>query len=290
MNNALPYLVCPNCNVQLAVPDELDSNLTATPPEPAIWWSDGQFTSKFAQYAGTMAKCPECWAVFPKYHMADFLSTAPDFSLGKAKQLVVSASRAGDNGHLIFDESRKVEIPNYKTWRLTSLKVVDDDPVLQAIAIESFIHAHNNRLRSRVLRDKTNHQRIFDNEPSPKELELFVARVKNGMITGFSYSDQLGANLGDFFGTYRLLFLCAEISRTLKKFEWADEFIEMIEIRRLQVDDFADDLWEHPIEVERVTFPTLFWLAKYSEKRLDTLRTLVYERNPYLATVFRAKI
>jgi hypothetical protein len=173
---------------------------------------------------------------------------------------------------------------------MIGLNLRDEDPILYAQAAESFMHVNNDRLRSKVLKDENSEQCIFDKEGNSKDLELFVARVKNNMISADSFSQMFSETLGDFFGTYRLYFLCAEISRSIRKFEWADEFIRKIDERRDLVQDFAEDLWEFPKEATRVSYPTVFFLSHISEMRLKKLKELVNNRNPYLATVIRTKI
>ena len=290
MDSSSAYLICPNCQARLAPELEPTGEPESTPSKPATLWSDGQLTTKMGTFIGSIASCPECWAVFPNYVMQDFLSTSPGFSAESFRFLPYGSCREMDNSTKPFDLNRTVVIPTFKTWRMTGLNLRDDDPILYAQAAESFMHVNNDRLRSKVLKDENSEQCIFDKEGTSKDLELFVARVKNGMISADSFSQMFSETLGDFFGTYRLYFLCAEISRSIRKFEWADEFISKIDERRNLVQDFAEDLWEFPKEATRVSYPTVFWLSHLSELRLEKLRQLVNNRDPYLATVVRAEL
>ena len=290
MESQSAYLICPGCQVFLAPETEPTGDPSDTPAKPAVFWSDGQFTSKFGSFIGSLASCPECWSVFPNYLMQDFLSTTPGFSPEIFKLLPHGSFRQEDNSSLPFDENRQVVTPTFKTWRMMGLNLRNDDPILYAQAAESYMHVNNDRLRTKVLKDENSQQRIFDKEGPSKDLELFVARIKNGMISTDSFSQIFGHTLGDFFGTYRLYFLCAEISRSIRKFDWAEEFINKIDDRRNSVQDFAEDLWEFPKELERANYPTVFWLAHISAKRLEKLKELVDNQNPYLATVVRSKL
>lgn len=290
MQNELRFMICPNCQAPLAEPDKVVVPAANTQPKLAALWSDGAISSRMDPFFGSVASCPQCWAVFSRFQVEDFLKANSATVEQGVPRLVFKAHGLADNSGLPIDPSRKLVRPSFKTWRLTPLDFGDGDPIMFALAAESYMHINNDRLRNKVLANESAQLCIFDKEGPSDELQLFVARVKNGMINLGSYSATFNSTVEDFFGVYRLYFLCAEISRSIRKFEWADEFIKKIEIRRQTVPDFAEDLWEHPREVDRVEFPTLVWLARQSEFRLQVLKNLVATRNPFLATVLRSKL
>lgn len=282
------YVICPGCGLKMALDAYGPRELNELSTTKTIWWSDGQITNGDDQFMGSLAACPLCWVAFPKSLIRQFVSSAQAFEPSNSHLLVSSSHRMADNSSLPFSSGRKISVPTFKTWRLSSLNIKDDDPILFAQAAESFMYANNDRLRKKVMRAQGLQVCIFDKEPTPQNLELFVARVKNNLISPDSHSQVFDSTLGEFFGVYRLYFMCAEISRSIRKFEWADEFIRRIDERRQTVSDTAEETWESPGDVQSVA--PFLWNSDQAELRLRTLKDLRNTGGRHLTTVQIARV
>lgn len=281
---------CQACGVVLAGTFEPEfADFTSGAAAKAYFWSDGEFTHRFSPRPGSLVSCPECWAVFPRYFVQD-LVLAENNTFEYCLDGALGKGREQDNSSLDFDPNRKLVPTNFKTWRMVPMSFHDGDPILQALIAESFLHSHNDRLRKAIIAGNSAQKTIFEREPGEADLRTFVARVKNGMINADSHSERFGLSIKEFFGIYRLYFLCAEISRSIKQFDWAQHFLDSISELTEATVTMNEDSWEYPQEWSRVDSPSIFWLASAMEMRHKFLLEQVDLRNPFLQIVATQKI
>ena len=281
---------CQSCWVTLAgtfEPELADFSLGTA--KKAYFWSDGEFTHRHSPRPGSLVSCPECWAVFPRYFVED-LVLAENGTFEYYLDGALGKGREQDNSSLGFDPNRRLVPTNFKTWRMVPMAFHAGDPILQALIAESFLHSHNDRIRKSIIAGSEADKTLFEREPGEEELRTFVARVKNGMIQADSYSERFDSTVGAFFGIYRLYFLCAELSRSMKKFEWTKYFLDLISELSEAAETSKEDAWEYPEEWSRVDSPSIFWPASALEMRHQFLLKQVELRNPFLQIVSTWKI
>lgn len=262
---------CPACKGRIATEfDQAMREMQAKPKLSIEYWSDGRIISNAMNPVGSIAVCPLCSAIFPNYFTEDYSDA---FYRGETfdRPGAVGILKKQDNSQHQAKQEAHVMAPTFKTWRMMTVDFHQDDPIMWAMIYESFLQVNNDRLRKAAKTNRDGFTNLFTEMGTPSLVKLFVARVKNEMIHPDSHSHVFDATVEDFFGAYRLYFLAAELARSMRKFDWAEQILEKLRLRLRVFGPLAEDMWEFPAEAERLNFPAAVWQAKATQQRLDAL-------------------